>query len=74
MKHFFSILTLFILISCSSPNAEEDQTDPAAQTPTIQSISTNSTNIGDTIIINGEHFDPNSTYIIGYPGNHQTGL
>ncbi|MCD0470732.1 IPT/TIG domain-containing protein [Flavobacterium sp. JAS] len=69
MKHFFSILTLFILISCSSPNGEEAQPPNSdTQTPTIQSISTSSTNIGDTIIINGQHFDPNSTYTITFNG------
>lgn len=67
MKHFFSILTLFILISCSSPNTEEVE-NPITQTPTIQSISTTSTNIGDTIIINGQDFNPNSTYTITFNG------
>lgn len=64
MKHFFSILALFILISCSSPspNAEE------VLTPTIQSISNNSVNIGDTIIVNGQNFNPNSTYTITFNG------
>ncbi|WP_428232115.1 IPT/TIG domain-containing protein [Flavobacterium sp.] len=71
MKYFFSILTLFTLISCSSPNEEEVQNpDPATQTPTIQSISTSSTNIGDTIIINGQNFDPNSTYTITFNGTN----
>ena len=65
MKHFLSILTLFVLISCSSPNTEEVQ-DPATQTQTIQSISSSSTNIGDTIIINGQNFNPNSTYTITF--------
>ncbi|WP_264536450.1 IPT/TIG domain-containing protein [Flavobacterium sp. N1736] len=71
MKHFFSILALFILISCSSPNTEEVQNpNPETQTPTIQSISTNSTNIGDTIIINGQYFNPNSTYTITFNGTN----
>ncbi|MEP7092999.1 MAG: IPT/TIG domain-containing protein [Flavobacterium sp.] len=71
MKHFFSILALFILISCSSPNSEEVQTpNPATQTPTIQSISTSTTNIGDTIIINGQHFNPNPTYTITFNGTN----
>ena len=71
MKHLFSIIALFILISCSSPNAEEVQTpNPATQTPTIQSISTSSTNIGDTIIINGQYFNPNSTYTITFNGTN----
>jgi hypothetical protein len=71
MKYFFSILTLSILISCSSPNEEKVPTpNPASQTPTIQSISTSSTNIGDTIIINGQHFDPNSTYAITFNGTN----
>ncbi|MFB3386732.1 IPT/TIG domain-containing protein [Flavobacterium sp. LAR06] len=69
MKHFFSIIALFILISCSSPNAEEVE-NPATQTPTIQSISTSSTNIGDTIIINGQNFNPISTYTITFNGTN----
>ncbi|MFB9079365.1 IPT/TIG domain-containing protein [Flavobacterium procerum] len=66
MKHFFSILALFILISCSSNDSEEVQIPD----PTIQSISTNSTNIGDTVIINGENFDPNSDYTITFNGTN----
>ncbi|WP_157813314.1 IPT/TIG domain-containing protein [Flavobacterium sp. 5] len=69
MKYFFSILTLFILISCTSSNSEDTEIqNPTSLTPTIQSISTSSTNIGDTIIINGQNFNPNENYIITFNG------
>lgn len=70
MKCFFSILTIFILISCSSSNEEAPIQNPATQSPIIQSISTSSTNIGDTIIINGQYFNPNSTYTITFNGTN----
>lgn len=71
MKYFFSILALFILISCSSSNEEEAQNpNPETQIPTVQSISTNSTNIGDTIIINGQNFTPTSAYTVKFSGTN----
>ncbi|HEY6142334.1 MAG TPA: IPT/TIG domain-containing protein [Flavobacterium sp.] len=61
MKHIFSILALFILISCSSDNSEDAQ-----ETPTPPSVSVSSTNIGDTITINGQNFNPNAAYTIKF--------
>jgi hypothetical protein len=77
MKHFFSILALFILISCSSDNSTSeistsDNSKDAQETstPPIQSVSVSSTNIGDTITINGQNFNPNATYTIKFNGTN----
>jgi len=71
MKYLLSILTLCLLIGCSGTNEEEVQ-NPTPETPlfTIQSISTNSANIGDTITIKGENFTPNAAYTVTFNGTN----
>ncbi|MDQ8013921.1 MAG: IPT/TIG domain-containing protein, partial [Flavobacterium nitrogenifigens] len=71
MKYLLSILTLSLLVGCSGTNEEEVQ-NPTPETPlfTIQSISTNSANIGDTITIKGENFNPNAAYTVTFNGTN----
>lgn len=70
MKYFL-ILALYLLTSCSRASEEEVQNPtPEIHSPNIQSISTNSTNIGDTITIKGENFNPNAAYTVTFNGTN----
>lgn len=64
MKHFFTIFTILILFSCSKNNEDEIK----ILNPVIQGISVNSAFIGETIIIKGQNFNPNTSYIVKFNG------
>ncbi|WP_281635331.1 IPT/TIG domain-containing protein [Flavobacterium marginilacus] len=70
MKHFFSILALFILISCSSDDSEDNQDQKTIIQSVLPSLSASSTNIGETITINGQNFNPNIACTIKFNGTN----
>ncbi len=68
MKKILLIISVTILLILSCTNDGSPETNDQSVVLTIEHVTITNANIGDTITINGENFNPQTTYSIAFNG------